>query len=222
MPPEGAGGPPPPSRERGIDLWVFADNEWYVTDPAGFYVPKERHTVQFEPTVVAAFGDHLDRAGKLVASSQDFDLLAETETELQAMLGDTAAAHRSQLYYLDVTNPVADKGHAVKAFARHFGVPMEEVAVIGDMANDLPMFDVAGLAIAMGNALPPVRCAGAFRHGLERGGWRGASDRGHRPAAGRGQVLTQSAAINQLLRLGQISRPCVAGMPAERGKVVPF
>ena len=90
------------------------------------------------------------------------------------MLGDTAAAHRSQLYYLDVTNPVADKGYAVKAFARHFGVPIEEVAVIGDMANDLPMFDVAGLAIAMGNALAAGSVAGAFRHGLatRRMAWR--------------------------------------------------
>ena len=146
----------------GVDLWVFADNEWLVTDPSGFYVPKERHTVQFEPTVVAGFGTALDRAGKLVASSQDFGLLGKAETELQAMLGDTAAAHRSQLYYLDVTNRVADKAHAVKAFARHFGVPIGEVAVIGDMANDLPMFDVAGLAIAMGNAPPPVQARAHF------------------------------------------------------------
>jgi Cof subfamily protein (haloacid dehalogenase superfamily) len=143
--------------ERGIDLWVFADNDWLVTNPGGHYVPLERQTVQFEPTVVEQFGDHLDRAGKLVASSDDFDRLARTEAELQELLGSTASAKRSQLYYIDVTNPVADKGYAARSIARHFGVPIEEVAVLGDMANDLPMFAVAGLAIAMGNALPPVQ-----------------------------------------------------------------
>ena len=50
----------------------------------------------------------------------------------------------------------------MSAFARHFGVALEEVAVIGDMVNDLPMFEVAGLAIAMGNALPPIRAAAHF------------------------------------------------------------
>ena len=59
-----------------------------MTDPAGFYVPKERHTVQFEPTLVAAFGGHLDHVGKLVASSQDFDMLAGMEGELQTLLGE--------------------------------------------------------------------------------------------------------------------------------------
>ena len=89
VPPGGARRAAAAIAERGIDLWVFADNDWFVTDPAGYYVPKERQTVQFEPTVVAEFGDHLDRAGKLVASSQDFDRLAETETELQAACSAT-------------------------------------------------------------------------------------------------------------------------------------
>jgi Cof subfamily protein (haloacid dehalogenase superfamily) len=147
---------------RGADLWCFSDDQWYLTNPDGAYVGKERHTVQFEPTLVASFGDRLDRAGKLVASSADFGLLERAETDLQALLGDTAAAHRSQLYYLDVTHPMANKGYAAKAFAGHFGVPLEEVAVIGDMANDLAMFDVAGLAIAMGNAPPPVQARADF------------------------------------------------------------
>jgi Cof subfamily protein (haloacid dehalogenase superfamily) len=143
--------------EGGADLWVFADNEWLLTDPRAHYVPLERHTVQFEPTVVSEFGDRLDRVGKLVASSDDFDGLSRMEGGLQEQLGSAASIMRSQLYYIDVTNPVADKGYAARSIARHFGVPMEEVAVIGDMANDLPMFSVAGLAIAMGNALPPVQ-----------------------------------------------------------------
>ncbi|QIB33987.1 HAD family hydrolase [Ancylobacter pratisalsi] len=144
-------------RARGADIWVFADNEWYIDNPDSQYVPREIRTVQFQPIVVDAFGDHLARAGKIVGSSSDFDKLAACESELQALLGDTASARRSQHYYLDVTAPVVDKGYAVRAFAKYFGVPLDEVAVIGDMANDLPMFDNAGLAIAMGNATDAVK-----------------------------------------------------------------
>jgi Cof subfamily protein (haloacid dehalogenase superfamily) len=141
----------------GADVWVFDDRDWFVTNPAGHYVPLETRTVQFEPSVVPNFDGHLGRVGKIVGSSTDFDRLGRTEAEVQLLLGREANAHRSQLYYLDVTSPMADKGHAVRAFARHFDVPLGEVAVVGDMANDLPMFAVAGLKIAMGNALPPIQ-----------------------------------------------------------------
>lgn len=156
----------------GVDIWVFADNEWYITNPDGAYVPREKHTVSFDPTVVSDFGPYLGRVGKIVGSSKDFDMLARCEGEMQAALGDTASARRSQSYYLDVTNQTADKGHAVRAFARHFGVPLEEVAVIGDMANDLPMFATGNLSIAMGNALPEIKAKANFATASnEEDGW---------------------------------------------------
>jgi hydroxymethylpyrimidine pyrophosphatase-like HAD family hydrolase len=67
------------------------------------------------------------------------------------------SSSRSQPYYLDITNLAANKGEAVIEIARHFGVPLSRVAVIGDMANDLPMFRRAGYAVAMGNATDEVK-----------------------------------------------------------------
>jgi Cof subfamily protein (haloacid dehalogenase superfamily) len=144
-------------KARGAYIWVFADNEWYITDPDNSYVAREIRTVQFQPTVVTDFGNHIARAGKIVGSSSDFEMLAACEAELQGLLGDGASARRSQNYYLDLTPPGTDKGYAVRAFAAHFGVPLDEVAVIGDMVNDLPMFEVGGLSIAMGNASDAVK-----------------------------------------------------------------
>lgn len=49
---------------------------------------------------------------------------------------------------------------------------MEEVAVLGDMANDLPMFAAAGFAIAMGNATPEVQAkADAVTATNDENGW---------------------------------------------------
>ncbi|GLK83477.1 HAD family hydrolase [Ancylobacter defluvii] len=143
--------------ERGASIWVFADNEWFLTDTQNQYIAGEIRTVAFQPTVVSDFGDHIARAGKIVGSSSDFAMLEACEADLQPMLGSGATVKRSQAKYLDLTPPGTDKGHAVREFARHFGVPLDEVAVIGDMHNDLPMFATAGLAIAMGNAAPEVK-----------------------------------------------------------------
>ena len=56
----------------------------------------------------------------------------------------------------------ADKGHAVRRIAAALGVPLGEVAVIGDMGNDMPMFDVAPFRIAMGNATDALKAKATY------------------------------------------------------------
>lgn len=61
--------------------------------------------------------------------------------------------------YLEATRQGVNKGYALKRLSAHLGIPVERIAVIGDGGNDVSMFQVAGLAIAMGNALPEVKAA---------------------------------------------------------------
>jgi len=44
-----------------------------------------------------------------------------------------------------------------EADVRHLGVPVEEIATIGDMPTDVPMFRRSGFSIAMGNASDEVK-----------------------------------------------------------------
>jgi hypothetical protein len=143
--------------QAGVDIWVFANGEWLVTNPDGAYVARERRAVQFGPVVVPNFAPYVDHAGKVVGSSRDFEMLARVESKLQAELGGTASARRSQRYYLDITHPDANKGTATRDLAALIGVPIEQTACIGDMENDVPMLKIAGLSIAMGNAPPAVQ-----------------------------------------------------------------
>jgi hydroxymethylpyrimidine pyrophosphatase-like HAD family hydrolase len=50
-----------------------------------------------------------------------------------------------------------DKGVFVATLARRLCIPLAEVATIGDMENDIPMFRRRGFAIAMGNAGAAVK-----------------------------------------------------------------
>jgi hypothetical protein len=149
-------------KSRGVLVWLFADDNWYLTDASSPYVQRERHTVSFDPTVVANFDGVIDRVDKLVGVSDQPELLADVEAEAQGLLKGLANARRSQTYYLDVTNPEADKGHAVRALCEHLNIPTTETAVIGDQANDMAMFAVAGLSIAMGQGTDEVRAAADF------------------------------------------------------------
>jgi len=56
-----------------------------------------------------------------------------------------------------VTPPNVDKGTFVKALSQQLAVTAGSIAVLGDMENDLAMFRIAGLSIAMGNASEEVK-----------------------------------------------------------------
>jgi hydroxymethylpyrimidine pyrophosphatase-like HAD family hydrolase len=77
-------------------------------------------------------------------------------------LGATASAARSQPYYLDVTHPKANKGEVVLAMSSLLGIPVEEIATIGDMPNDVLMFVKSGVSIAMGNASAEVQKSATY------------------------------------------------------------
>ena len=148
--------------EYGIDSWLFSPERWYVTDLAGALVPKEKMTIRGDPEIVATFDHLLSNVGKLVGSSRHHDRVAACETVLASRLGKRTTARRSQPYYLDVTPSGFDKGRAVRRIAELLSVPIAEVAVIGDMSNDLPMFAVAPHRIAMGNGIKELKRMATF------------------------------------------------------------
>lgn len=76
---------------------------------------------------------------------------------MQHDCGNRVSAARSQPYYLDVTHPDANKGHVVAALSQALSIPPAQIATVGDMPNDVLMFEKSGLSIAMGNASPDVQ-----------------------------------------------------------------
>ncbi|MBE7217244.1 MAG: HAD family hydrolase [Caulobacteraceae bacterium] len=142
-----------------VEPWVFADGKWFAKTTEGAHVPSERITAAQEPVIVESFDDLLDRIDKIVAVSDDEPRLAKLERETQEDLGESATVARSQVYYLDVTAPEANKGVGVRAIAKAHDVPLSQVAVIGDGQNDVYMFKVAGESFAVGNASDEVKAA---------------------------------------------------------------
>lgn len=146
----------------GAQPWIYADGLWQVTTIHNPHVPHERLSAGQEPTVVNDMTPLFDRVDKLTWVSDDPALLHGLEAEMKAATSGAATIALSQTYYLDLTHPQANKGDGITALARATGVDLAEVAVLGDMPNDLPMFARAGLAIAMGQAPEEVRAAARY------------------------------------------------------------
>jgi Cof subfamily protein (haloacid dehalogenase superfamily) len=142
---------------NGMDAWVYSGQDWLIRNPDAPHVAREEWTVKFAPVVVANFDAVLDSAVKVVGVSDDHGLVERCEQEARHALGAAASAARSQPYYLDITHPAANKGTVVATLSRLLSVPIDEIATIGDMPNDVLMFRNSGFGIAMGNASPEVQ-----------------------------------------------------------------
>lgn len=144
---------------RAHDLypWIYRGTEWYVTDPDAPHARREATTVQFQPTVVASYDSLLDRVVKIVGVSDDHDRVERCEAAVDRRLGAHVSASRSQPYYLDVTHPEANKGVVAERLSHYYQIPLEQIATLGDGANDVLMFKRTGLSIAMGNASQEVQ-----------------------------------------------------------------
>jgi Cof subfamily protein (haloacid dehalogenase superfamily) len=163
--------------EFGVDIWLFTNEQWIIRRDDGKYVPHERDTIKFDPAFADDFAPFLGRACKIVGASADAALLQRCESAMQKALGTQASAIRSQSYYLDITPPGQDKGTFVRAMAQRLGVSTDATATIGDMQNDLAMFRVSGLSIAMGNATDDVKKQASHVTGSnEEEGFAGAID----------------------------------------------
>jgi len=142
---------------HGLDVWLYTDTAWFVRDSNAPHVAREQWTVKFPPTVVKTFAGLLSRVAKIVGVSDDYDRVAKCERDVQQAGGEHISAARSQPYYLDVTHPQANKGGVVLAMSALLNIPAAEIVTIGDMPNDVLMFQKSGVSIAMGNASPEVQ-----------------------------------------------------------------
>ncbi|WP_223068987.1 Cof-type HAD-IIB family hydrolase [Paenibacillus caui] len=85
------------------------------------------------------------------------DYLDEIAPVLRELLGDGVHITKSKPHFLEIMHKEGTKGIALEFLAKHFGCEMSETIAIGDSWNDHEMLEAAGLGVAMGNAIAPLK-----------------------------------------------------------------
>ena len=75
----------------------------------------------------------------------------EIESELQKFDCVVESHYEGKNGYLEIIPPKASKGEGLKRVAKLYNLSLEETIAVGDSANDVSMFKVAGLPVAMAN-----------------------------------------------------------------------
>lgn len=89
--------------------------------------------------------------GVFVGETAELD---QQEAAVHEAFGANNYVVRAADNFLEVMAPGVDKGAGLKKLAEALNLSASEILAIGDEKNDIPMFDFAGQAAAMGNAAP--------------------------------------------------------------------
>jgi Cof subfamily protein (haloacid dehalogenase superfamily) len=140
---------------RGVDVgvvvcgkrsaYVERTDEPFLAEVRKYYV---RHRVVAD---VAAVDDDVIKIALF-----DFGSAEATTAPALAPFTATHQVVVSGEHWVDVMNPTANKGAAVRRLQRALGITPAQTLVFGDYLNDLEMLDAAEWSFAMANAHPEV------------------------------------------------------------------
>ncbi len=120
----------------------------------GFYTVQLAAKYHAPLEVFTSSEDFTTRKFAKFGITEQSETLDKYEPIIQEKFGSDHYIVRSRPFLLEVMNKTANKGSALLALSRQLGLTPAELMAIGDEQNDLPMFTVAGLGVAMGNAVP--------------------------------------------------------------------
>lgn len=123
-------------------------SEYSVRESMLTHMPlKYRSVEEFDPDIAISKMMMIDEPA----------ILEKGVSQLPQSFLDTYTVLRSEPFYLEILNPFASKGQALKKLTELLGFTENEVMAIGDNENDLDMITYAGMGVAMGNAVPKVK-----------------------------------------------------------------
>jgi Cof subfamily protein (haloacid dehalogenase superfamily) len=145
-----------------LDPWVYTRDDWYVRRGDAAHVQHEAEAVGISPVLFETLDGIAGPTIKVTGVNDNYDQVIACETYMRHRFGNQLSISRPLANHLDISHRDANKGCAVAFIAGMLGIPLEKVATAGDGENDIPMFRIGGLSIAMGQASAVVHRAATY------------------------------------------------------------
>lgn len=139
------------------------------------YQGNQIYSVQLEPSILRlpvyqgidfTFQNHekigqIAYAHKIIFASEE-EKIKRYKQNVISELGKTFTIVQSTPNFLEILPLNTSKGEAIQTLAKSLGITKEEIMVIGDAENDVSMFEVAHVKVAMANAISDLKQKATF------------------------------------------------------------
>lgn len=149
------------TREHGLGMGFFEIDATYLEGPPGWVEWMLKHysspgTLVVPDILTAGVG----LPGKIFLWGDIPPLLEAVDVFDRRGLPLTLVKSLENGYEINAAG--VTKGRTLQAYAELKGIPLDQVIAFGDQHNDLSMFSIAGLSVAMGNAPAAVQTAARY------------------------------------------------------------
>lgn len=149
-----------------VPLWIFRDRSWFVTGVDEF-VEHEIGVIRYQPEIVDVrsltqqWEQEGTGANKLLVAANP-EIIQEIYREMTERNWSDIDFACSADCFVEISPKGINKGRALAIVCEKLGIDLSETIAFGDQELDIPMVEIAGLGIAMGNAIPELKDVADF------------------------------------------------------------
>lgn len=144
------------SKKNNVEIITYLDDT-IISEDFSEYIDVEIKLTKMPFKQVQNFKKVIDKNCVKCIMLEEPNYLEKIEAHLQNKIGDKFSIARSKPFFLEITKKEVDKGSSLIKLAKLTDINIEEIIVVGDSFNDIPMLKVAGLAACVENAKPEVK-----------------------------------------------------------------
>lgn len=149
------------AKKYNIPLWIFREREWIVTE-VDAYVKHEEIIVSSRAkqmnfqTLLEKWKNEGKSPNKLVMAAEP-ELIQQIYQEMKGQLWQDIDIACSADTFLEIFPKGIDKGTATTAICQGLNISLKETIAFGDQELDIPMLEIAGIGVAMDNAIAELK-----------------------------------------------------------------
>jgi HAD superfamily hydrolase (TIGR01484 family) len=110
-------------------------------------VPLEKYRTDEPIALTCIFSTSIEDSQKILAIVKEF----------KGITAHAVSSWKDGTFDIHITHELATKKHALQSLLSKLNVGLDEVMVAGDGGNDLPLFELAGWKVAMGNGADELK-----------------------------------------------------------------
>lgn len=141
-----------------IDYMIYFEDKVYTSD-SNTYRLKEVKEKNFDIEIIVdpELSKNIDFMPNNILLSQEESRIKEPADELIEKYGDRTSMMYSAPYFFEIMPKDVSKGHSLLEIADYLEIDHKDVIAFGDEGNDMKMIEMAGVGVAMGNAIPELK-----------------------------------------------------------------
>lgn len=150
------------AKEKDHALLGYSGKEIITEMPDDKYVKEESRINKMQIRKINNLMESLEPNPTKLLMTGDPSLMIKAEEELSELVGNRMDVFRSAPFFIELVPRGIDKAQSLNRLLGLIGLTPNDMIAFGDGYNDLSMLKLAGIGVAMANAVPEVRAEADF------------------------------------------------------------